>query len=133
LPKDFSYSVEIRNAAVLGPDYHLLLERHGVSHVYNHWTYMPTLKEQHRRLDEVFTAPFVVFRLLTPLHVQYAQAVRFAEPYTKIVAELPMMRRDTVALVRQAVSENRRAYVLVNNRSEGSAPLTVKVLTDFLR
>lgn len=39
-----------------------------------------------------------------------------AEPYTKIVGELPEMRRETVELVRKAVGENRRAYVLVNNR-----------------
>ena len=42
------------------------------------------------------------------------------------------MRRETVQLVRQAVSEGRRAYVLVNNRSEGNAPLTVQALTEML-
>jgi len=72
LPKDFRYSVEIRNALVLSSDYRSILQHHGVSHVYNHWTYMPGLVEQHKRLDEVFTAPFVVFRLLTPLRVKYA-------------------------------------------------------------
>ena len=55
------------------------------------------------------------------------------EPYTKIVEELPQMRRETVHLVRQAVSEGRRAYVLVNNRAEGNAPLTVQALTDLDR
>jgi uncharacterized protein YecE (DUF72 family) len=132
LPKDFRYSVEVRNPAVLSSDYRSILQHHGVSHVYNHWTYMPGLVEQHKRLDEVFTAPFVVFRLLTPLGMKYAQAVRIAEPYNKIVAELPTMRKDTVALVKQAVKESRRAYVLVNNRSEGSAPLTVQALVDQL-
>lgn len=48
------------------------------------------------------------------------------------MAELPTMRKDTVALVKQAVEEKRRAYVLVNNRSEGSAPLTVQALVDQL-
>jgi hypothetical protein len=38
------------------------------------------------------------------------------------------MRRDTVELVKKAVEENRRAYVLVNNRAEGNAPLTVQGL-----
>jgi hypothetical protein len=49
------------------------------------------------------------------------------------VGELPEMRRDTVTLVRQAISEKRRAYVLVNNRAEGNAPLTVEALADQLR
>ncbi len=43
------------------------------------------------------------------------------------------MRSETVQLTRQAVSEGRRAYVLVNNRSEGNAPLTVQALTEMLR
>ena len=44
------------------------------------------------------------------------------------------MRTETVQLVRQAVSsEGRRACVLVNNRAEGNALLTIQVLTDQLR
>jgi len=52
------------------------------------------------------------------------------EPYTKIVGELPEMRRDTVTLVSQAIEETRQAYVLVNNRSEGNAPMTVQTLVE---
>jgi uncharacterized protein YecE (DUF72 family) len=66
LPKDFMYAVEIRNAGLVGADYRQVLERHGVAHVYNHWSYMPPLSEQHQRM-ETFTAPFTVLRLLTPL------------------------------------------------------------------
>jgi hypothetical protein len=62
----------------------------------------------------------------------YEAAKKRAEPYTKIVGELPEMRRDTVELVRKVVAENRRAYVLVNNWSEGNAPLTTQALTDQL-
>jgi uncharacterized protein YecE (DUF72 family) len=80
-----------------------------------------------------FTAPFTVLRLLTPLKISYEAAKKRAEPYTKIVGELPEMRRDTVELVRKAVAENRRAYVLVNNRAEGNAPLTVEALVDQVK
>jgi len=69
---------------------------------------------------------------LTPLKLSYKAAKKRAQPYTKIVEELPQMRRETVALVRQAVSEGRCAYVLVNNRSEGNAPLTVQGLVEML-
>src|SRR5437868_4488985 len=129
LPKDFRYAVEIRNAGLLGADYRKVLESHGVGHVYNHWSYMPPLAEQHQFM-ETFTAPFTVLRLLTPLKMSYEAAKKRAEPYTKIVGELPDMRRDTVALVRKAVAENRRGYVLVNNRSEGNAPVTIQALAD---
>ncbi len=132
LPKDFRYAVEIRNAGLLGPHYQKVLETHGIAHVYNHWSYMPALAEQHTRMGG-FTAPFTVLRLLTPLKMSYEAAKKRAEPYTKIVEALPEMRRETVELVRKAVAENRRAYVLVNNRSEGNAPLTIQALADQLR
>jgi uncharacterized protein YecE (DUF72 family) len=132
LPNDFRYAVEIRNAGLLGPEYHKVLETHRVAHVYNHWSYMLALAEQHTRM-ETFTAPFTVLRLLTPLKMSYEAAKKRAEPYTKIVGELPELRRETVELVRTAVAEGRRAYVLVNNRSEGNAPLTVQGLTEMLR
>jgi hypothetical protein len=93
---------------------------------------MPPLAEQHR-LMLGFTAVFTVLRLLTPLEMSYEAAKKRAEPYTKIVEELPQMRRETVQIVRQAVSEGRRAYVLVNNRAEGNAPLTAEALAGMLR
>ena len=132
LPKDFRYAVEIRNDGVLGPLYRDVLVKHEVAHVYNHWSYMSPLAEQHQRLEH-FTAPFTVLRLLTPLKLSYAAAKKRAEPYNKIVGELSEMRRETVSLVKQAVTERRAAYVLVNNRAEGNAPLTVQALVDRLQ
>ncbi|NOU09183.1 MAG: DUF72 domain-containing protein [Nitrospira sp.] len=133
LPKGFRYAVEIRNAGLLGPDYHKVLESHGVAHVYNHWSYMPSLRDQHQRMEERFTAPFTVLRLLTPLKMSYEAAKKRAEPYTKMVEELPEMRRETVDLVKKAVRENRQAYVLVNNRSEGNAHLTIRALWNAMQ
>jgi len=133
LPTDFCYEVEIRNAGMLGPDYRTALQNHGVAHVYNHWSYMPSLRDQHQCMEERFTAPFVVLRLLTPLKTSYEAAKKRAEPYTKIVEELPEMRRDTVELVKKAAGEKPQAYVLVNNRSEGNAPLTIQALRNVLQ
>ena len=132
LPKDFMYAVEIRNAGLIGADYRQVLERHGVAHVYNHWSYMPPLNEQHQRMEH-FTAPFTVLRLLTTLKMSYEAAKKRAEPYSQIVEELPQMRRDTVGLVKKAMEEKQRAYVIVNNRSEGNAPLTIQALMAALQ
>ena len=132
LPRDFRYAVEVRNPGLLGMSYLQVLSRHGVAHVYNHWSFMPLLAEQHAKMQG-FTAVFTVLRLLTPLKMSYEAAKKRAEPYTKIVEELPQMRRETVQLARQAVTEGRHAYVLVNNRSEGNAPLTVQALSEMLR
>jgi len=65
--------------------------------------------------------------------MSYDAAKERAESYTKIVEELPEMRRDTVELVKKAVGEQRKAYVLVNNRSEGNALLTIQALQNALR
>jgi len=129
--KIFSYAIEIRNGGLLGPLYRDMLEAHGVGHVYNHWSFMPSLAEQHQKM-ETFTGPFRVVRLLTPLKMSYEVAKKRAEPYTKIVGELPDMRKEVVMLMKDAIGHNRRAYVLVNNRLEGNAPLTVQALTDLL-
>ena len=69
---------------------------------------------------------------LTRLKMSYEAVKRRAEPYTKIMEELPQMRRETVHMARQAASQGRHVYVLVNNRAEGNAPLTVEALIDAL-
>jgi hypothetical protein len=81
-----------------------------------------------KKVGDFLTAPFTVLRLLTPLRMSYETAKKRAEPYTRIVEELPEMRRDTVGLVQKAVGEKRKAYVLVNNRSVGNAPFTIQAL-----
>jgi uncharacterized protein YecE (DUF72 family) len=132
LPKAFSYAIEVRDVGLLIADYHGLLKTHGVSHVYNHWTYMPALRQQHARLEELFTAPFVVIRLLTPLGMKYEDAVRTTRPYNRLVRPLPEMRADVMRLIRQGTAEQREVFVLVNNRAEGCAPLTTQALVDDL-
>jgi hypothetical protein len=107
LPQDFSYAVEIRNAGVLGPLYRDMMASHGVAHVYNHWSFMPGLSDQHQKM-ETFTAPFTVLRLLTPLMMSYESAKKRAETYNKIVGELPDMRKEVVLLIKNAIGHNRR-------------------------
>ena len=92
---------------------------------------MAPLAEQHRQMQG-FAAVFTVLRLLTQLKMSCEAAKTRAEPYTKIVEELPEMRRETMVLAQKAVAENRHAYVMVNNRSEGNALLTIQGLVDDL-
>ena len=66
-----------------------------------------------------------MLRLVTPLKMSHEVAKKRAQLYTKIVEELPTMRRETGERVRKVVAENRRAYVPVNNLSEGNAPLAI--------
>jgi len=133
LPPGPQYATEVRNPAILGSRYRDILRTHNVSHVYNHWTAMPPLTDQHRLLEQTFTAPHVVIRLLTPLGLAYEKAVERYAPYDKIIAAQPRMRQDTTALVQQAVAQGKSAYVLVNNRAEGCSPLTIQDLVAGLK
>ncbi|HSE58837.1 MAG TPA: hypothetical protein VLA99_09045 [Nitrospiraceae bacterium] len=63
----------------------------------------------------------------------YEAAKKRAEPYTRIVEEQPQMRRETVDLVKEAVRGMVKTYVLVNNRAEGNASMTVPALVQMLR
>lgn len=132
LPKGFVYAIETRNPRLLGPDYFALLRTHGAAHVYNHWTSMPPLADQHRRLGGLFPASVILLRLLPPPGMSHGEAVTWAQPYNRIIRPLPEMRGQALALIQQAVAENRGAYVLVNNRAEGCAPLTIQALVDQL-
>lgn len=132
LPPGFPYAVEIRNPAVLSPRYREILLAHQVAHTYNHWTGMPPLLAQHRLLNERFTAPFAVMRLLTPLGLPYADAVERYAPYNRIVTAQPQMRREASSLIDAASSQGITPYVLVNNRSEGNAPLTIQAIVETL-
>jgi len=43
------------------------------------------------------------------------------------------MRGQTVDLVREAIKQKVRVYVLVNNRTEGNTPITTQSLWDLVR
>jgi hypothetical protein len=62
----------------------------------------------------------------------YEAAKKRAMPYDKLIEALPEMRLDTLRIVRQSSQEGRSAYVLVNNRAEGNAPITIQALVDAL-
>lgn len=132
LPKDFRYAVEMKNDELLGPAYAGILRSHGVAHVFTHCAYMPSLLEQHGRLDGRFSAPFVVFRLMTPRARKYSEAVTMGASNGRLVKSLPRMRNEVVGLIRQALGEGRRVYVIVHNGLEGSALMTIQALADLL-
>jgi len=130
LPKDFHYSVEIRNKNFLQKNYFDTLKKHNVAHVFNQWSYMPPIGEQLQH--DSLTADFILARILTPLGMSYEASVDKFEPFDKIVAPLPAMRQDVMKLVELAIKSKKIAYLLINNRAEGSAPLTIVELQKML-
>jgi uncharacterized protein YecE (DUF72 family) len=131
IPRDAPYAVEIRNDEFLTPMYFAVLREHGVAHVFSSWTRMPPLGHQ-LDLPGSITAPFIVARALLRPGRTYNEAVDAFAPYDRIREPNPKLRRDLVRLVETAVQTRIPAYLLVNNRTEGSAPLTIAAVAEML-
>jgi uncharacterized protein YecE (DUF72 family) len=131
LPRDAQYAVEVRNAEYLVPPYFAVLREHNVSHVFNSWTRMPSIGEQ-LEIPGSFTAPFTVARVLLRPGRSYAAAVDAFAPYDRIQDPNPELRADIARLVTRAAELRVPAYLLVNNRAEGSAPLTIAAVAAAL-
>ena len=69
---------------------------------------------------------------LTRLKMSYEAVKRRTEAYTKIMEELPQMRRETVHMARQAGSA-KADRPMCWSTIEGNAPLTVQALAEMLR
>ena len=124
LPREGKYAVELRNEEFLTPMYFAVLREHGVAHVFNSWTRMPPIGDQ-LDLPGAVSGPFLVARALLRPGRTYDEAVDAFAPYDRILEPSPPLRRDLVRLIETAVHTRIPAYLLVNNRAEGSAPLTV--------
>jgi len=72
--------------------------------------------------------PFVMVRLLLRPGATYAQQREAFAPFDRIPEPQEKMRGQVVDLVSQAVARAIPAYVLVNNKAEGSSPLTIEAL-----
>jgi len=131
LPRESQYAVEIRNEDFLTPMYFAVLREHGVAHVFNSWTRMPPIGHQ-MDLPGSISASFIVARALLRPGRTYNEAVDAFAPYDRIREPNPKLRRDLARLVQAAVNTRIPAYLLVNNRTEGSAPLTIAAIAEML-
>jgi uncharacterized protein YecE (DUF72 family) len=131
LPRDFQYAVEVRDRKLLGPDYAQALARHGAAHVYNAWTAMPPPGDQ-ADVVAVDAMPFLMVRLLLGPGATYEEQREAFAPFDRLVAPDEAMRDQVVDLVGNAVARAVPAYVLVNNKAEGSSPLTIEALAERL-
>ena len=130
LPRDWQYGVEIRNRQFLKPGYFDVLARHGVAHVFNNWTHMPSIGEQ-MEIPESRTTDFAAARFLLTPGRQYQEAVDLFSPYEKTAAPDGQARKAGSSLLRDLVkTTGRPSFVYVNNRLEGNALFTLMKMVD---
>ena len=131
LPRDFLFSVEVRDPALLGSEYRAVLRAHGVSHAYNFWSSMPMPEEQEKLLP-LADASSIVMRLMLPPGTTYDGRRENFRPFDRLHEPHPEMRRQVVALARRALREEKKVYILANNKAEGSSPLTLQALAELI-
>jgi uncharacterized protein YecE (DUF72 family) len=132
LPAEGRYAVELRNAEFLTPEYFAVLREHDVAHLFNSWTRMPSIGMQ-LDLPGSVSAGFLVARALLRPGRYYAEAVDAFAPYDRIQDPNPELRHDLVRLVETAEKLRIPAYIIVNNRAEGSAPGTIAAVAELLQ
>ena len=128
LPREFEYAVELRDPRLLTPEYGRVLSAHAVAHTFNYWSAMPMPGDQ-AALVPGDSAAFTVVRLLLRPGTWYEERRDAFRPFNRITEPDERLREEVAALVSRALP-HRRVYVLVNNKAEGSAPLTIRALAE---
>lgn len=133
--QDHDISVELRDPRFLTKRYFETLHRFRASHCFSYWSRMPPLERQlelYRDCPVKDESPTLVVRLLLPPNKEYgAQKEAFA-PFNRIVVPQPEMRNATVELIRYGELLGKEMFLLVNNKAEGSSPLTLRAIAELL-
>lgn len=124
LPEDVLYAVEVRTPAFLGPSYADYLEESGVAHCYSVHPSLPDVAEQ-LRVVSPFYQPALVVRWMLQSGLRYEGAKERYAPFDRIVDEDRASRETIARAVLDALVAERPAFVIANNKAEGSAPLSV--------
>jgi hypothetical protein len=107
-----------------------VLARHRAAHVLSLWERMPPVGRQ-LAVPGVLSAPFVVCRLSIPPGHRYEEQRDAFAPFNRIVEPSPTTRADVAEVARACAAQGKKPlYVVVNNKVEGSSPLTVRALIE---
>ncbi|MCY1030864.1 DUF72 domain-containing protein [Corallococcus sp. BB11-1] len=123
LPRGPLYAVEVRNEELLTEGFAQALADTGVSPVLAVWAHMPPVARQ-AKLTRAFESRAVVVRWMLPPNLGYEEARARYAPFNRLVDE-DVGTRDVLARVcMAAVRRERPVFVTINNKAEGSAPLS---------
>ncbi|MCP3098598.1 DUF72 domain-containing protein [Myxococcus sp. K15C18031901] len=129
LPKGPLYAVEVRNEELLTEGFAQALADVGACPVLAVWAHMPSMGIQAKR-TRALEARALVVRWMLPPNLGYEEARARYAPFDKLVDEdLPtrdLLSRACLAAVRR----ERPIFVTINNKAEGSAPLSAVRLAE---
>jgi len=122
LPKGPRYVVELRDDRLFTERYAEALRAAGAQHGYVAHPRMPSLQRQ-RQLVPI-AGPSTV-RWMLHQGFGYQQAKERYEPFDALRDQDPGTRGEIVAMAREAIQLDVEMVVVVNNKAEGSSPLSV--------
>ncbi len=131
LPAGPTYAVELRNRELLSADVARALADTGAVPCLTVHPTMPPLAEQARQLGAERGTTLVVRWMLGTGQAYEAARERY-RPFDRIVDPDPPTREGIAAQCRTALASNRRTFVVVNNKAEGSAPASIVLLARTL-
>ena len=123
LPQGPLYAVELRTPALLTRAYRDALQAAGAAHCYTVHPAMTPLEQQLETLP-AFRQPALVIRWMLRAGLTYEGAKDRYEPFDRLVDEDVHSRETIATAVLDALVAERGAFVIVNNKAEGSAPLS---------
>lgn len=130
LPRGPLYAVELRSEGLLGADYAAALAAAGAVHCLNVHPTMPALELQDAAVDAVSRGPALVVRWMLGHAQRYEEARERYRPFATLVDPDPETRDAVARLCTAALALGKPAFVVANNKAEGSAPLTVLRLAE---
>jgi uncharacterized protein YecE (DUF72 family) len=125
------YAVEVRDPELLTDDYLAALCAGGATHCIAIHARMPPAVEQSRFWREAGRLPLVI-RWSLHSGMKYEEAKERYAPFNALVDEDPEGRAQVAALALEASSVRQETFVVVNNKAEGSAPLTIRKLSELI-
>jgi uncharacterized protein YecE (DUF72 family) len=127
LPAGPPYAFELRNPELLDGHVERALADTGAVPCFTVHPAMPPVDVQAAALSGACDGPFVVRWMLGGGRDYEEARARYA-PFDRIVDPDPATRTAIATLVQGALAAGRRAFVIVNNKAEGSAPASVVLL-----
>jgi len=127
LPCGPLYAVEVRNRSLVGAELGELLADAGAVPCLTVHPTMPDVETQSRELALDPARPLVMRWMLRANH-EYEEAKDLYAPFDRLVEPDDASRDALARLARAALDAGLGAWVIVNNKAEGSSPLSVERL-----
>lgn len=123
-------AIEVRNPEFLTPTFADVLRESGATYCLGLHAKMPPVEEQLPMLRALWPGPMVCRWSLHRRHGAYGyEAAKSSyEPFDRIVDEDPESRDVLARVMVATLAAGHTVYLTVNNKAEGSAPLSVEAL-----